>query len=434
MDSLIKNPLSYTEVESDDELDRMFTEARVNVVLGSAIYAFTLARCEYIYTRDLDTAGACVHDDRNIIFINPEFFRNELKNSKQRAFLLIHELDHIFFMHQSHCNDMGYDHRIFNEAADYMINLATAGVYLDANKNRAVSQKYQGYFEMPDIGLYDERFLGMGCDEIYRILIKENPQGSGGGKKTVVVAGSGSGSGKKDLDVFFGNGGSHQQQSKNSQTSAAAVVFAQQSNQIGDNEGALVDRIRDMHKPVVNWTDKLCALVQSSVRERPTYNRLSRRSSTDGNGVIFPTFTGNSVNVLFGFDSSGSMGVEDYAKVAGELQGILEQFDSWNLHLVCCDVKLYELGQYSSENQDTFADIDLDIKGGGGTLMGAIAKHASRLMEDDGVHLDACIVVTDGYIDVHELDTAFPRDTTNIVITTRNNNLEFSNAECIAIT
>lgn len=436
MDSLVNNPLSYIEVMPDDELLEMFTEARTNIVLGSSLYAYTLGRCEYIYTYDISTAGACVHDERNIIFINPDFFKKELKNRKQRAFLIVHELDHIFFEHQSHCIEMCYDHGTFNEAADYFINLATAGVYLNENGSRCEGKKYKLYFEMPEIGLYDERFLGMGSDEIYRILIdekKKNPSpnnqagGSGSG------SGSAGGNGKK-LDVFFGNGGSHQKKSANAQTTAAAVVFAQQNNAIGENEGNLVNRINEMHKPVISWTDKLCALVQSSVRERPTYNRISRRSCCDGDGVIFPTFTGNCINVLFGFDTSGSMGQNDYAIVAGELQGILEQFDSWNLHLVCCDVKLHEIGYYSSEDQDTFSDISLDIRGGGGTDMSPIAKQARYLTEVEGVTLDACIVVTDGDIIVRDLDDAFTTEITNIVVSTRKHNkLEFKNAECITI-
>lgn len=416
---------NFKEVTPTPETLKNFSDARANVVLGSAIFAFTMMRCEYIFTHDIPTAGACVHDERNIIYFNPDFMDKVLKNSKQRAFVLVHELDHIFFMHQRRAIDMAYNHQVWNEATDFCINLRGAGVYKDEHGVRRVEERYSKYFEMPEIGLYDEKYLGMSSDEIYQHLMK-NPEDSpsGGGKQN-------HGNGGTDLDVLLGNGGSVQQQAKNVQTMHSAVVFAEQSNQIGKNEGDLARAVRDMAKPTISWQDKFVAAVQSSVKVRPTYNHLSRRSSVDG-GVVFPTYTGMKVNVVFGVDSSGSMGEDDYRKVLGELKGLLEQFESWTVHLVCCDMKLYEIGVYSSEDHQTFEDIDFEMKGLGGTDMAPIARHADYLMAL-GEDIDACIVLTDGYIDVGELDNAFPREIKNLVITTRNHNLEFINAESIAV-
>lgn len=424
----------FTEEPYSEKIDQMFSEARINLVLGSSIYAYVMIRCEFIFTPDIPTAGACVHDDRNIVFINPTFFEKSCVNRKQRAFLLRHELDHIFFMHQERCIQNHYDHQIFNEATDFYINLETSGVYLDNDGHRRVAKRYVDYFEMPACGgLYDEKYLGMGADAIYEDLIKNpNPQqkkSSGGG----TGQGQGTGAmGEGMFDIFFGNGGSTHQKQRNVQSAHAAVAFAEQSNSIGDNEGNLVRRIRDLAKPTVVWTDRLTALIQSSIKYRPTYNRLSRRSNTSGDGVVFPSYTGNKISVVFGFDSSGSMGRDDYAKVAGEVKGILEQFDSWKLNLVCCDMKVTELGVYSSEDLDDFETLNLEANGLGGTEMGGIARHAQDVI-DLGEDIDACIVITDGYIDVAELDRSFPVDTKNIVLTTRNHGLEFLNADCIAV-
>lgn len=315
----------YKEVPVTEELQRLFMEARTNVVLGSSIYAYTMMRCEYIFTRDLPipTAAACVHDDRNIIYIDPDFFTKVLTNRKQRAFVLLHEIDHIFFMHQNHCINMGYDHKTYNKATDYFINPSLAGVYLDERGNKKYNERYRSYFEMPSVGLYDEKFIGWSSDAIYEYLMEEqkNKEQEGG-------EGSGDGSGEELFDMFSGNGGSKSQQIRNIQAAQAAVTFAEQSNSIGEGEGQLVGRIRNLAKPVVDWTSRLMALVQSSTKIRPTYNRLSRRSNTSGDGVIFPSYTGNKISVFFGFDTSGSMGESDYRIVAGELQGILTQFES----------------------------------------------------------------------------------------------------------
>lgn len=429
MDMKLELP-KFEEVPMTAELQQLLMEARTNVVLGSSIYAYTMMRCEYIFTRDLPipTAASCVHDDRNIVFIDPDFFTKILTNRAQRAFVLLHEIDHIFFMHQKHCIDLSYDHETYNRAADYFINLSLSGIYLE-NGVRKQNQKYRSYFEMPSCGLYDEMFIGWSSDKIYEYLLENPDHGSGSGQG---IAGEDGDNGKL-FDVFMGNGGSRSQQIKNIQSALAAVAFAEQSNGIGEGEGELVDRIKGLAKPVVDWTERLTALVQSSTKIRPTYNRLSRRSNTSGDGVIFPSYTGNKISVFFGFDTSGSMGESDYRVVAGELQGILTQFDAWDVHLVCCDMSITPVGDYSSEDGDTFEDVQLNIRGGGGTLMGYLPKEACRRMEEEGVVYDAIIVVTDGHIDVPDLDNAFPKETTNIVVTTRNHGLEFKNAESISI-
>ena len=173
MDMKLELP-KFEEVPMTAELQQLLMEARTNVVLGSSIYAYTMMRCEYIFTRDLPipTAASCVHDDRNIVFIDPDFFTKILTNRAQRAFVLLHEIDHIFFMHQKHCIDLAYDHETYNRAADYYINLSLSGIYLE-NGVRKQNKKYRSYFEMPSCGLYDEMFIGWSpfgrCAVRYRV-------------------------------------------------------------------------------------------------------------------------------------------------------------------------------------------------------------------------------------------------------------------------
>lgn len=417
----------YKEVTPSETTTKNFLDARINIVKGSAIFAYALVKCEYIFTNDIDTAGACIHDDRNIIYINPEWFDTKLVNAKQRAFVLLHELEHIFLGHQQRCIIGGLDHGIYNKAADYYINLRASGVYLDGDGNRRVYDKYTINFEMPEgeaKGLYDERFLGKSTEEIYHILVEEGSKESG---EQVVAVGFGG----EGLDIM-GNGGTPQQANRNAQAMIAAVTFAQQSNGIGDCEGDLVKSILDMAKPKVDWTSKVMNLVQTSVRARPTYNRISNRSSSTGDGVIFPTYTGEHLNIVFGVDSSGSMGESDYRRALGELSGIIETFESWKVHFVCCDMALYEMGVYSSVDGDTISSVNTEFRGLGGTDMSPIAKYAGDLLES-GEEVVACIILTDGGIYEHPLDSSFHEQLTNIVVSTRKTSITLKNAELIVV-
>lgn len=409
----------FKEEPITEELQQLLMEARTSIVLCSAIYSYTMMRCEYIFTRELPykTGASCVHGDRNIVFLDPDFFTKI--NKKQRAFLIMHELDHIFFMHQARAIDGGYDHDIHNKATDYFINLRLSGKFLDKNNQVSQNEKYAKYLELPPGALYNEKFVGWSSDKIYDFL-KKNDDGG---------ASSSSGGGNGMFDDMFGDGGSNAQQIANAQTLSAAATFAEQTNSIGSNEGDIIKHIRDMAKPVVDWKDRLSAAIQSSLKIRPTYNRLSRRSSSsEDGGVVFPSYTGTKVSVFFGFDSSGSMGESDYRVVAGELQSILTQFDAWDIDIVCCDTQVHDIGRYSAEDGDNFEDIQIEARGCGGTRMGMLPREAIRRSEQEQKHYDACIVITDGDILVGELDDSFSPEMTNIVITTRTHNMEFRNA------
>lgn len=419
-----------TAIEITPDIENAFTEARTNIVLGASIYAYAMMRCDYIFTHDIPRAASVVHGDQNLVLLNPDFFMKVLKNSNERAFVIVHEIDHIFFEHHNIMHENGLDVEIFNQATDHFINIGLSGIYIDERGKTQTNARYTKYFTMPVSGIRDLKYTGWDLMRIYEDLLEEkeesdsdNGDGASGGDSAGQDAG---------FDVMLGDGGSHQQAAKNRQTMQAAVAFAEQTNQIGSEEANLARRIRAMAKPTITWTDRLTAQMQASIRLRPTYNRISRRSAPN-DGVIFPTYTGNQINVVFGIDVSGSMGDADFRKIAGEFQGILDQFDAWNVHVVSCDMTLDVVGCFNSvDDSQSINILNMNFRGGGGTNMAPIAEYAKELL-DLGERIDAVLVLTDGYIDVHPLDDAMPRDTTNIVVTTRNEIGAMKNAESIHV-
>ena len=228
-------------------------------------------------------------------------------------------------------------------------------------------------------------------------------------------------------EVMVGEGDNTAQIQKNTQSALASVELAKATNSIGVNELELVRMFNDMATPVVNWTDRLSHTISTAVDDISAYNRISRRS-TD---VCFPTFYGNHVNVFFGVDSSGSMSENDYRRALGELSGILEQYDAWEVDVYTCDTAIHLIGEFSSEDGDTVID-DVYIKGGGGTEMAVMINHCNELVESGEKNYSVCIIVTDGYL-MDSDDVVSGVQSVFVVTEDGNKNLNFVNSEVIQI-
>jgi predicted metal-dependent peptidase len=352
------------------------------------------------------------------IVVSTNFWRS-LDNDKQRAFLLSHETDHVYLNHMQRAHgrkkvDDKFSPSKFNKAADYYINLVRSGFYFDEDSGRnGFDKRMSKYLERPECGLYDTQYANMSVDDIYHLL----PDGDGkepledlmdsiviGDEETIA----------RDLD----------------KTLAGAYHNAVQSNSIGDSEGQMVKDIERYFEPVIDYRQLLDVSLSSASKELKTYKHPSLLSEHD---IIYPANMGEYLHILFGSDSSGSMTMEDYRDVSSAIGDIMTQFDGWSLKLVTCDTGLHEIGDYDSNSEDSFEDVSLEFKGGGGTDMRPIAEMGMKMYED-GDDIDVCIIVTDGYIP-ESVDNYFEPSIVNVVIVTKggNKNLKLNNAEVIFI-
>ena len=405
----------FKELEAEPDWVEALSGARVNITIGTALMSYMLFRCRIAFTRDIETAGALVASNENIIYINPDFFMKELKCVRERAFVLLHEVLHIFLQHGDRLkNYPGTNPVVWNVANDYNVNLTCSGAYLDRGVVRKC-EKYTRYFKAPEGALYDEKYIGLTSEEIYKLLID----------------GADLSSLPSNFDVHFeSEPDSSKQTKKNKETMLSATIMATKSKTIGASEGELVLQMQRMSRPKVDWRDYISSTVSSLGSERMTYSRLSRRSQ---GRVKFPTYIGETVRIVFGVDSSGSMSDSDYSRVRGELFGLMSQFDNWEIHIVSCDTRLHKLGKFVKEDGHSFEDASVKFKGGGGTELTPIVKYAEELKEEDE-DVDACIILTDGYIP-DAIQNYFDTGIENIVLVTEGGckNLILNNCKVIHI-
>lgn len=454
---MTQNPEDFV-VTPNAELSKSLSAAKANVSLASMMISYAMYRCSIKFVSkdsEIKTAGAMTTGSGNFVYINTEFWTKCLQNVKQRAFVLYHEILHIFLDHNIRAFDMGYNPLLWNQATDYCINLSGLGAYRNEHGGVSYCERISLYMEAVDkekfseyLGFdtdmcYDESFLGMSADEIYRNLMEEAKEGdgsgSGKGEGDSDEKGSGgdspNGRGQSAMDeVVPTNSGSEdvqRQQVKNNQTIVAAASIAAQSKTIGASEQELRKTIMKMIEPVVDWKEHLQSATVSKVPMRTTYNRISRRSGQ----VIFPTYNGDHMNIMVGVDSSGSMSMDDFTRCYSETVEILNGLDSWDMWLVTCDTKAHLIGHMNSEEYQEAEDINFNIVGGGGTDMRPLLDYADELVEVEGVELDVCLVMTDGYIPEETVDEIIPATYSSLFLVTDSGNksLNLENHEVIFV-
>lgn len=358
--------------------------AKIKLVRAFPFLSFLVMATEYQFTDGVPTCGATTVP-RNIIFINDKFHDNGLKNDEERAFVLLHEILHIFLEHIGRQTEMHYNPQLFNVAADFCIN----SMIKELNSKK---------IQIPTMVLYNKKYKSMSSDQIYHLILEE--AGGDANKAMKQYGGDNIGDhqgkgGQCPLDDLGQEAMSEKTKAENHQKLSASLDNTNESDlkNMGQGQGAadMFRLFKDMIESRIPWQKVLREFITSSSNNRPTYNRCSRRSTKH---IIFPSMTGDHVNLVFGVDTSGSMSSKDLADAMSELRGITDEFESWIVTFLSCDTCAHEIGRYVSEDGDEFATIDKSMIGGGGTDMNPMIEYANDLEEEPSV----VVILTDGYI------------------------------------
>lgn len=141
---------------------------------GASIFFSALAaKCYYHFSFYLPTAGAYVSRGKFHIVMNPWFMFEFLKNPAWRVFVIMHELIHIFNDHSDRAKENTYDHKMWNMAGDFYINLKLAKMAEELN---GMDQTKHSMSIIPQNVLQiclDEKYDGWMEDEIYRDLMSK---------------------------------------------------------------------------------------------------------------------------------------------------------------------------------------------------------------------------------------------------------------------
>jgi predicted metal-dependent peptidase len=300
---------------------------------------------------------------------------------KEIEFLFGHEVLHCVYDHFGRRGSR--DPQLFNIANDFAVNA-------DLIKHR-VGEK------ITTVGcLHDPKYDGLSSEEIYDKLmenvqkismsdlldkmIDEHLDGDGDGDGQ---DGDKEGKGRPKLSEA-------DRQAIKDEIKEAMLAAAQTTDGAGNIPAGVLRLIKDLTEPQMNWRELLRMNLESTIKSDYTWMRPSRRG-WHMDAVMPGQKNDEMIDIAIAIDTSGSIGEKMLKDFLGEVQGIMDSFPQYKIHIVSFDTDTHNPAQYDSDNLDSICDYEPG--GGGGTDFDAIYRY----LKDEDIQPRRLVVFTDGY-------------------------------------
>ena len=342
-----------------ENLFEYISATRIRLRRCSPFFAALSLYAEIEFTEEIPIAAT----DGRKIFFHPE---NYIKLPPiERDGVYLHELLHMALLHNFRKGVR--DHRIFNIAADIVIN----GMI-----------ENEGKVKIPSFGIRNKDLEHLSVEEIYEILIKKSLK-------------------FKDefSDLIYDNSSINKEGAdnlKDSNYKSEKEIRAYWKQAINDSKliaksagqkvypGSFDRNLGEITEPEIDWKIKLWNFL---VKTPTDYGDFDRRLISSG--LYLENLEGESIDVFCCIDTSGSISDHEINKFMAEVKGILNSYPNINFKLWYADHKCY--GPYKIESLEKIPN----PKGGGGTdfepFFKAMKRHGSNNVEAVSIYL------TDGY-------------------------------------
>jgi predicted metal-dependent peptidase len=363
----------------DTKLDRVVREklisARVGLLLKASFFGNLATRLKLINADEWCATAAT--DGRNFYY-NTRFI--EMLRPKEIEFLFGHEVLHCVYDHFGRRGDR--DPQLWNIANDYCVN----GDLVKHNVGEKITS-------VPC--LYDRKYDGMSSEEVYDALY-ENAEKIDMGKLLDQLIdehldGEGDGDGDQDGE---GKGRpkltAEEKQAIKDEIKEAMLAAAATVDGAGNLPAGVKRLIQQLTEPQLNWREILRMNLESTIKADYTWMRASRKG-WHMDAVMPGQKPDEMIDVAVMLDASGSISPDMLRDFLSEIQGIMDSFPSYKIHVVTFDTECYNPAQYDSDNLDSM--IDYEVSGGGGTDFDCIFTY----LKDQEITPRRLIVFTDGY-------------------------------------
>jgi predicted metal-dependent peptidase len=372
-----KDILGPTDPKVDREVRELLVTARVGMLLRASFFGNLATRLKLVNADEWCPTAAT--DGRNFYY-NTRFIK--MLKPKEIEFLFGHEVLHCVYDHFGRRGNR--EPRLWNVANDYCVNA-------DLKKHGV------GEFITSVPCLYDRKYDGMSSEEIYDILYENAEKIDLNDLISKLLDdhmdGDGDGEGRKsDRD---GEGKSRPQLSEAEKQAIRdeikeAILSAAQTCEAGNLPAGVKRMLADLTEPQMNWRDLLRMQLESTIKSDYTWMRASRKGWHQD--AVMPGMRAtDAIDIAVAIDTSGSISDTQTREFLSEIQGIMESFDSFRIHVFTFDTECYNPQVYTSDNLENIAEYD--IQGGGGTDFDAIFD----FMKAEEIEPKKLVVFTDGY-------------------------------------
>jgi len=349
--------------------EERITQSRVRLLLTKPFFGQLAVRLKVTDASEMLPTAAT--DGRRFMF-NRDFV--DSLPDEMLDFLVGHEVLHCVFDHMQARGDR--KPQLYNAAADYNINMTL--VEQNIGKPITEDKLHGGKICM------DWKYQGWNSYEIYDDLLKNQKEAKGMDVHLDELNGDEEGEGMQ---------GPGQEAMSEEEKKVLADEIKQATIQAAQAAGegvpeAVKRMISELIAPKMDWRDILRTQLESSLKNDFTFMRPSKRSGE----VLFPGMNKDEeLNIAVALDTSGSISQTMLRDFLSEVQGIMDQYQSYKVHIFQFDTDVYGAEDFTSDDGRTMAEYQ--IKGGGGTDFDVVFSY----MEQYGIEPDQLVMFTVGY-------------------------------------
>jgi predicted metal-dependent peptidase len=323
--------------------------ARVKMLFKQPFFGNIACRLKLVEVTD-DWLPTAAVDGRNFYY-NPEFV--DKLDLEETVFLVGHEVGHCVYEHFLRKGDR--DGKLWNMAGDYKINamLVREGIGRLIDKVKP---------------LYDKKYAtdDWYTENVYDDLVE---QGAAPEQTLDVHLEIGDGEGDQDGGSQSEGKGKAPKISKDDAKAISdemknAIIQAAQSAGAGNVPGDIKRMIGELTEPKMDWRQMIRVSLESNLVSDFTFMRPNRKSQFAN--VILPGMKRDQqIDICIALDVSGSISVEDSTDFLSEVQGIMDQFESYKIRIWCFDTEISGYDEFTHEDGRSITEFELT--GGGGT-------------------------------------------------------------------
>lgn len=289
---------------------------------------------------------------------------------------IVHEVLHCMLEH--FVRKQNREHQKWNRACDYAIN------QIIKRENIGTIRKSW---------LFDPKYNEMTAEEIYKLLDDDEQNGDGQGQgDSMDHHFGGTPPGDEDGDDRGTAGSLFEHASEadiqeNFEDFKQTVINASQAAKVPAGLQRFFD---NMAAPKIDWRTKVRRTLQSWMKRDMSYVRPNRKSWSCG--FVIPGFLPQEdIDICIALDMSGSISEAMARDMISEVYGMMNQFPTFKIRLLCFDTRVYNPEDFDEQNVDAL--FQYQIKGGGGTDFDAVWEY----MKAEDYKPKQLIMFTDGY-------------------------------------
>ena len=369
--------LGPTDPKVDRDVREKLITARVGLLLRASFFGNLATRLKLVNADEW--CGTAATDGRNFYY-NSRFI--QMLRPKEIEFLFGHEVLHCVYDHFGRRGSR--DPQLFNIANDFAVNA-------DLIKHR-VGEKIT---TVPC--LHDPKYDGLSSEEIYDQLYEKADKISLSDLMDKLIDehldGEGDGDGDGDGDQE-GKGrpklSDADRQAIRDEIKEAMLAAAATADGAGNIPAGVKRLIQDLTEPKMNWRELLRMQLESTIKSDYTWMRASRKG-WHMDAVMPGMKLDPMIDIAVALDASGSISEKMLKDFLGEVQGIMDSFPAYRIHVVTFDTEAYNPAQYNSENLDDICDYE--VKGGGGTDFDCVFNY----LKENEIEPKRLVMFTDGY-------------------------------------